>query len=283
MAAQVALLDDGRLHLHHGPIDLLIAADGARSQAFDAAISRFETVLEELVAELPRLRRSNGNAIKGRIAKRMAAAVHPHEKASFITPMAAVAGAVADEILKVMLKAAPLRRAYVNNGGDIALWVAPNEQFEVAIASGMNAPLGKVLINANGGVGGIATSGRGGRSLSLGIADSVTVLAKSASAADAAATMIANAVDLPGHASIKRAPACDLDPDSDLGNRLVTTGCLPLPITACDTALNGGVAAAQGMITRGIIHSAALFLQGHSRIVGQFPVDQLTKETLAHA
>src|SRR5258708_14478124 len=69
---------------------------------------------------------------------------------------------------------------------------------------------------------GVATSGRHGRSFSLGIADSVTVLARTASQADAAATVIANAVDLPGHPAITRRRASDLQPDSDLGARLVT-------------------------------------------------------------
>ena len=64
---------------------------------------------------------------------------------------------------------------------------------------------------------GIATSGWRGRSFSLGIADAVTVLADRAAAADAAATIIANAVDLPGHPAIVRVPACELAPDSDLG------------------------------------------------------------------
>ena len=54
----------------------------------------------------------------------MHAAVAPFAEESFITPMAAVAGAVADEILQAMRRAAPLARAYVNNGGDIALHLA---------------------------------------------------------------------------------------------------------------------------------------------------------------
>ena len=69
---------------------------------------------------------------------------------------------------------------------------------------------------------GVATSGRHGRSFSLGIADAVTVLARTASQADAAATIIANAVDLPGHPAVRRMPANELQPDSDLGARPVT-------------------------------------------------------------
>ena len=66
---------------------------------------------------------------------------------------------------------------------------------------------------------GVATSGWRGRSFSLGIADAVTVLAATAAAADAAATIIANAVDLPGHPAIARRPASELEDDSDLGDR----------------------------------------------------------------
>ena len=79
-----------------------------------------------------------------------------------------------------------------------------------------------MTVHADDPVRGIATSGRHGRSFSLGIADAVTVLAKTAAQADAAATVIANAVDLPGHPAILRRPACELQPDSDLGDRLVT-------------------------------------------------------------
>jgi uncharacterized protein len=63
---------------------------------------------------------------------------------------------------------------------------------------------------------GIATSGWRGRSFSRGIADSVTVLAKTAAMADAAATVIANAVNVV-HPGIVRRPACDIRDDSDWG------------------------------------------------------------------
>ena len=86
------------------------------------------------------------------------------------------------------------------------------------------ADAGRVAIEAADQVRGIATSGRHGRSLSFGIANSVTVLAKSAAMADTAATLIANAVDLPGHPAVERRPASSLRDDSDLGERLVVTG-----------------------------------------------------------
>src|SRR5438874_19743 len=112
-------------------------------------------------------------------------------------------------------------------------------------------------------------SGWRGRSFSLGIADAVTVLAESAAAADAAATIIANAVDLPGHPAISRVPACELAPDSDLGGRLVTQGVGELSDAEIELALGFGVTTARKLIERGLIVAAALNLQGQTRLVGQ--------------
>lgn len=262
-----ALLPGDRLHLQHGPIDLIIGGDGDRELAFTAAWGRFQTVLAELVAELPLLRRPVGQVPKGAIARRMADAVQPHS-AVFVTPMAAVAGAVAQEILAAMLVATPLTRAYVNNGGDIALHLGPGQSYRLAVASPGNMPLGQVQINATDPVRGIATSGQGGRSFSFGIADAVTVLAATAAQADVAATLIANAVDLPGHSGIIRRPANSLQHDTDLADRLVVKQVGPLTEAETETALIRGETVARTMLSQGHIHAAALFLNGQSRLVG---------------
>ena len=115
---------------------------------------------------------------------------------------------------------------------------------------------------------GIATSGWRGRSFSLGIADAVTVLAEDAAAADAAATLIANAVDLPGHSAIVRQPANELSPDSDLGERLVTTDVGSLTAAEIEQALGRGLAVADACRRRGLIHAVALFLDGAHLTVG---------------
>lgn len=260
-------LSGDRLRLWHGPIDLIVTADGAREAAFATARARFATILTELVVELPRLRQPlDAQPFTGPTARRMARAVAPHDV--FVTPMAAVAGAVADEILAAMTAAAPLTRAAVNNGGDIALHLGPGETFTLAMASAAAHDLGRITIRAEDGVGGIATSGRHGRSHSLGIADSVTVLARDAAHADAAATLIANAVDLPGHPAITRRPASELAPDSDLGDRPVTRHVGPLCPADVATALGAGQRSAEAMIERDLIAAAALFLQGASRTLG---------------
>ncbi|MFD1511311.1 UPF0280 family protein [Lacimonas salitolerans] len=262
-----ALLPGQRLHLQHGPIDLIIGADGDRAGAFMAATARFETVLDELVAELPLLRQPVGQRPQNAVARRMHKACTPHAYDDVVTPMAAVAGSVADEVLAAMVDAAPLTRAYVNNGGDIALHLLGSARFTVGLGGLDGTALGRVAIDADSPVRGVATSGAGGRSLSLGIADSVTVLARSAAAADVAATLIANAVDLPGNPAIRRQPACEVQPDSDLGDRLVTVGVGTLREDEVTRALEAGLARAQAMRKRGLIEGASLMLRRQVRLV----------------
>jgi len=249
--------DEKRLHLHHGPIDLIIEAWGpGKKAAYRRAEQRFETVLQDIVKELSELRMETICISYGSCAltKRMYATVSPFASDSFVTPMVAVAGAVADEICNVMA-CEEINKAYVNNGGDVALHLTPGQSFDAAM------PNGVVSISAEDGIGGIATSGWGGRSHSLGIADSVTVLARTAAQADAAATLIANAVDL-DHPKIRREPANTLSPDSDLGHRLVTRYVPPLTEAEKDTALLEGLRQAEAYQKRGLITGAALTLQG---------------------
>jgi ApbE superfamily uncharacterized protein (UPF0280 family) len=272
---QIRMLPDGRrLHLQDGPIDLIIGADGDReaiAAAYDAAARRFATLLDELCDELPLLRQATHLDATSETGRRMVAATRSHAANAFITPMAAVAGAGADTILSAMLKAAPLARAYVNNGGDIALHLAPGTSFSIGMVSRPDhtASLhGDVIIRAEDAIHGIATSGRHGRSFSLGIADAVTVLAGDAAGADAAATMIANAVDLPGHPAVMRVRASTVQPESDLGERLVTRAVGQLLPTEIADALARGARYAEHLAEAGLIHAAALHLAGETRLIG---------------
>jgi uncharacterized protein len=273
---QIGLLADGRrLHLQDGPIDLIVEAWGTETNihaAYDAAACRFTGLLDELCDELPMLRQAADPAqcpLQGAVARRMYEAVAPFAADCFITPMAAVAGAVAEEILGAMVAAARLARAYVNNGGDIALHLADGEQFNLGL---MDRPdrhglMRTAIIRSGDPTRGTATSGRHGRSFSLGIADAATVLARTAAQADAAATIIANAVDLPDHPGIIRIPAQDLQPDSDLGARLVTRDVGGLSRGEIVDALDAGVASARKLLARGLIDGAALRLCGETAVV----------------
>lgn len=263
MGPQIAQLSGNRLHLNHGPIDLILWAEGRGvAQAYHQAIDRFEHLLEELVAELPALRRPQPTLLHGPIARSMAAAIAPFRPA-FITPMAAVAGAVADAVLVAMCDGTGLDRAYVNNGGDIAVHLTPGQSLTAAMAGAS-----RLVLHHGQSARGIATSGRAGRSFSRGIADSVTVVARTAAMADAAATMIANAVDLPGHPAITRRPACALQAESDLGDILVTTGVAALTPSEVSQALSVGEGAAHAYAAQGLIAGAVLFLHSYSRILG---------------
>jgi uncharacterized protein len=256
-------LPDGRLHLNDGPIDLVIEAFGETSAveaAYLAAWRRFATILDELCAELPPLRAqpsADGLAPRGPVARRMTAAVAPFLARRFITPMAAVAGAVAEEVLAAMSNGRRLARAYVNDGGDIALHLEPGETFSIGIVDRPDRPnlFGRATIGAADRVRGVATSGWRGRSFSLG-------------GANAAATLIANSVDIPGHPAIKRAPARDLDPESDLAERCVTVAVGPLTPDEIERALASGAAEAEFWRGLGLIEAAALRLGGRTRLVG---------------
>jgi ApbE superfamily uncharacterized protein (UPF0280 family) len=187
----------------------------------------------------------------------------------FITPMAAVAGAVADEILAAMTAGRDLKKAYVNNGGDIALHLAPGERFATGIVGDLAKPkiAAAARIGADDPVRGIATSGWRGRSFSLGIADAVKALARDGAAADAAATLIANAVAVE-HPAIRRRPARELDPDSDLGEHPVTVGVGALDGAAVARALAGGEGAARAYRAAGHIAAAYIELAGRQAAVG---------------
>jgi uncharacterized protein len=314
--AQIRMLPDGRrLHMQDGPIDLIVEGFGEEGEiecAYHAAGRRFVTVLYELCSELTFLRQPtmiDGPQPDGSVARRMADAVLPYAPTNFITPMAAVAGAVAEEILEAMTSAAKLSRAYVNDGGDIALHMTAGETFVVGMVErpdrAMNPtfrkprnvghPLfgttmfGSTTIDFEQPVRGIATSGWRGRSFSLGIADAVTVLADTASMADAAATIIANAVDLPGSAKVGRVRACDLAPDSDLGERLVTQSVGQLSWRETCEALAAGERVAESLRLVCLIRSAALNLQGEIRVVGAetgsrlFGISSSPNRSLVHA
>jgi uncharacterized protein len=272
----VQRLPGDRLHLSHGPIEVVLRGWGGEAEvrrAYEAAVARFETVLGELVAELTDLRRpiSEGPHIEGPVGRRMAAAVRPFAE-EFITPMAAVAGSVADELLAAMLAQADLAKAFVNDGGDIALHIAPGETLAIGIAGDFSrgklpALSGAITLTAEDRIAGVASSGFNGRSFTFGIADSVTVLAANAAAADAAATLVANAVNLDSP-TIERRPARELDPDSDLGDRLVTSAVGALSAGDVAHALAAGKAKAEAYCARALIRGAALMLRGETVVAG---------------
>lgn len=278
MQATRNLLSGGRWHFQHGPMDLVIQAEGeahAVAAAHERAWQRFAPLLQELVDELPALRTPIGAAatscvLRGPVAQRMWRACRPLS-GDFITPMAAVAGAVAQEIVAAYA-CDGVARAWVNNGGDIALHLAPGRSVSVGVVcdiASIDATRwhdglwldGRLQIDSALPVRGVATSGWRGRSQSLGIADSVTVLARTAAEADAAATMVANAVNVDDE-RITRLPAWEVRDNSDLGAIPVTVEVPPLPQAQVHRALQQGLQKAQELQARGLLWCALLACQG---------------------
>jgi ApbE superfamily uncharacterized protein (UPF0280 family) len=279
MTASRRALDGGRWHFNHGPIDIVAEAHGdpyAVAAAHDAAWARFGHVLDELVRELPLLRLPVVDRMRPRgvVGQRMwdaCAAFSP----TFITPMAAVAGSVAQELIAFYDRPG-IERAWINNGGDIALHLAPGHSARVGVFAdiarfdwrdnGILTTDGQFELHADAPVRGVATSGWRGRSFSLGIADSVTVLAATAAQADAAATVIANAVDV-DDALIQRKPASQCKDDSDLGDTLVTVDVPPLARPQVKSALDTGAICAKVLQKGGLVWAVLLVCQGQFRLV----------------
>jgi hypothetical protein len=180
-----------------------------------------------------------------------------------------------------MCEGRELPKAYVNNGGDIALHFAPGANLTLGVINNVDNPAidATVSLSATLPVRGVATSGWRGRSQSLGIADAVTVFAADAAAADAAATMIANAVNVE-HPAISRLPARKLRVDSDLAELPVTVAVGKLPAPARAEALAGGRERARALQRQGLIHAAYLALQGETRAV--LPAGALLERGVHH-
>jgi uncharacterized protein len=283
MHAQRQLLDDGRWHFQHGPIDIVLQLAGEPQACADALENtwlRFEQILPELVSELSFLRlpvsELTHHSFSHSVAQRMYRAAAQAAFASrdeFITPMAAVAGSVAQALLPTLAQPG-VDKAFVNNGGDIALHLQAGESWRVGVVTDLAKAFtamqthelvvdGAFVISADMPVRGIATSGWQGRSFSFGIADSVTVLAANAAQADVAATLIANAVNI-DDPRIQRRPADSLRDDTDLGARLVTVDVPRLSEAQIQQALQLGLDCARDMQARGLIYAALLSCQGHA-------------------
>ncbi len=112
-----------------------------------------------------------------------------------VGPMAAVAGAISEYVGKSLRDSFKLNKVIVENGGDIYMYA--EEPIVVSIYAGSSPFSGRVAVRIDRRlmpVGVCTSSGTVGHSLSFGKADAVTVVAKTASIADAFATAFGNVV-----------------------------------------------------------------------------------------
>ncbi len=183
-----------------------------------------------------------------------------------LTPMATVAGAVADATAD-FLQGFGMTRSIVNNGGDIAIRLAGEEYVNVGVRSDVDRSefSHRISVSQASGVGGICTSGLGGRSFTRGIASAVTVLGETAAIADAAATSVANATYI-DHPNIIRINADELDPLTDLKGVKITYGVGDLEKEFIETCFNKALNYANTLVNTGVIVGAVVSIKGQTRL-----------------
>ena len=264
--------EDNRLFLQHGPINIVLEAFGIdKNLAYRNVKKYFETLLDQLVLDLALLKKEVvlNRKFNNKISQSMQDATEKYSP-TFITPMAAVAGSIADNILRVLINDTNLEKAYVNNGGDVSFYLNENQTIKSSLAA---IPNMIAEIKYKDKSRGIATSGWRGKSFSRGIADSVTVLAENAAMADAAATMIGNAVDIYNHPKIKKRPANEMYEDSDLKNLLITVEVGLLTKVEIKEALKNGYQTALQYINKDLINTALIQLSEYFCIVQKNSTD----------
>ncbi len=176
-----------------------------------------------------------------------------------LTPMAAVAGAIAD-LTADYLEERGASMVVVNNGGDIAIRLQPGEMLRLGVAAGgAGSFLPMTIITYDSGIRGIATSGLGGRSLTKGIATAAVVAADSAALADACATSLGNAVFV-HHPLVKMSLAEELDPATDLRGQYVVKEVGTLPLESVQHAVHEGQKRALELLRRQVILRAAVYI-----------------------
>jgi len=283
--------ETGRLFLRHGPIDMFVKIDAENTdivrKAYHKIAEHFGDILPQLSDELPVLRTEIKRIYdlpSGSVAARMYNSATRFSEYGYVTPMIAVAGSVADHVCNLVEPFDDINRILVNNGGDISLRLNEGTALNVGICDDITEPeiSTTATIRSDSGIGGVATSGWKGRSFSLGIADAVTVLASTAALADAAATLIANAVDIPYSNKIDRQKASSISPDSDLGDKLVTTQVANLSHVEIEEALLRGKECAKKLRASGLVDTVYIALKGKRMIVGgqsqsSLPLPQISK------
>jgi ApbE superfamily uncharacterized protein (UPF0280 family) len=179
-----------------------------------------------------------------------------------LTPLAAVAGTASDMVADFIFSRGGTK-IIVDNGGDIAIRLREGEVARVGVKTEIDAkqPTYLISIDSTMGIGGVATSGLGGRSFTKGIASAATVLSQTAAFSDAAATVIGNFTNVEDP-SIVRSLAEKIYPDTDIAGEWVTIKVGKLSQEKIDEALNNGLSKAHSVYQRGLITGALIALQG---------------------
>jgi ApbE superfamily uncharacterized protein (UPF0280 family) len=179
-----------------------------------------------------------------------------------LTPLAAVAGTTSDRVADFIFGKAGTK-IIVDNGGDVALRLREGEVARVGVKTEISSkqPAYLISIDSTMGIGGVATSGLGGRSFTKGIASAATVFAENASLADAAATVVGNFTNV-DDPNISRTPAEKIYPDTDIAEEWVTVKAGKLSQEKIGEALDNGLVKAYSIFQKRLIKGALIAVQG---------------------
>lgn len=268
----IRVLGPGQVFFDYGPVSMVVTALGSEgegdTQLCRSAFPVIDDILRELGPAVLYLRRYPAQVDPDELsgtARVMAEAVLATGD-PWLTPMAAVAGSVSDAVADYLQSRGAVK-VTANNGGDIALRLAPGQSLGLGVLYDLEkGGVDRVVrLTPEKGVGGVATSGLGGRSLTTGIASGVTVFSARCAQADALATLLADRsiIDSP---AVHTCRAGELDPDSDIADLTVVTGVDPLTEEEKAKALSQVMAEAELQYERGGLIACIATVQGRTAV-----------------
>jgi ApbE superfamily uncharacterized protein (UPF0280 family) len=264
----IQILSNGTVLVDYGPMRMFISAseNGKPLVKLAGKGARFAMkVLEDLAKFLPVIKKKSleleAEEIFPDAVRRMIEATKKMGE-SDLTPLAAVAGAASDVVADFIFSRGGTK-IIVDNGGDVAIRLREGEVARVGVKTEIEAknPAYLISIDSTMGIGGVATSGLGGRSFTKGIASASTVLSKTAALSDAAATVIGNLTNVEDP-NIMRSLAEKIYPDTDIAGEWVTVKVGELSQEKIGEALDRGLSKAYSFCQKGLINGAMIALKG---------------------
>jgi len=266
-------LEDGTVVVHRGPMLMSIFASSGGKPNISLAKEGAKKALEvlEILARFRSLITKNIGEIHSielmpPVVQKMVLTSRKFEDPT-VTPLIAVAGTGADEVADFIFNTGHANKVVVNNGGDIALRLKNDEVVRVGIKSELadKAVTHVMTITLSSKIGGVATSGFGGRSFTRGVANAAVAVANDATSADVAATLVGNATDVESP-SVTKVLAKELYEGTDIPNLPVTKTIGRLEKWEVEEALHRGMQKAETFQERGLIRGAFLAVKDQYRI-----------------
>lgn len=273
--ARVELLKEGVALVDSGPLYATVMVSQRGHPLSDAAIEGAQyalKILDQLAAFLPIIKKRalilKPEGGYPEVVNEMISATQAINDPDF-TPLAAVAGAISDMVADYLLNKTDATKIVINNGGDISIRLRERGKTEVGLCLDLARKQIDYLLPVENDCG-ICTSGIGGRSFTLGIANAVVVLADRASVADASATYLGNKTTVDSN-NVKREWAERIYSDTDIPGKKVTVLVGSLSTAEIQQALENGQREALRLIDNGTIHGAVIAVKGNVLPLGLFP------------